>query len=55
MRRVDDIYFAMAFYFGFTPKQVDEMDADTAMRLMEGLKRNSSAAGMRALAKGMGL
>ena len=49
------MYFAMAFFFGFLPAQVDEMDVDTANRLLQSLAKNKEAAGMKALAKGMGL
>lgn len=55
MSAVDDIYFAMAFYFGFTPAQVDEMDVDRANQLMNGLKKNSGAAGIKALSKMLGV
>jgi hypothetical protein len=55
MSPVDDMYFAMAFFFGFTPAQVDDMDIDRANRLLKGLEKNKEGAGMRALSKMMGV
>ena len=49
------MYFAMAFFFGFLPAQVDEMDVDTANNLLHSLEKNKGAAGMKALSKMMGL
>lgn len=51
----ENLYFAMAFFFGFTPEQVDRMEAKTAMKLVDGLKKNPGAAALKAITKGMGI
>lgn len=55
MSRAKEMYFAMAFFFGFSQAVVDDMDLDYALSLMNGLKQNPQLAGMKAIGKMLGM
>lgn len=45
--------FALAFFFGYTEKQINETSLQFALELMEGLKENPEMAGIKAISKGV--
>jgi hypothetical protein len=51
----EDVYFPMAFFFGFLPRDVDEMEVGTVLGLLDSLNKNAKLAGARAAGKLMGL